>query len=245
MGALLASVPAMILAGGLGTRLRSVYADGPKTMAPVAGRPFLEYLLRDLKCAGILRVILCTGYKSSMIADWLGNGASFGLEVEYSAEPQPLGTGGAVRHAACSVSGTDAFFLLNGDSLLQTDYESMYKHHFATGAAITMGVCRVDDVARYGSVDMADDGRILGFNEKAINSAPRPGYINGGVYVVRTSILESMPQGVLSLEREVFPVFMDKGIYGFKTAGGYFIDIGVPADYERAQVMLGNRLGKE
>lgn len=243
MGALLASVPAMILAGGLGTRLRSIYADGPKAMAPVAGRPFLEYLLHDLKAAGIRRVILCTGYKSSMIADWLGEGASFGLTAEYSAEAQPLGTGGAVRQAACSVSGTDAFLLLNGDSILQTDYESMYKQHLATGAAVTMAVCRVDDVARYGSVEMGEDGRITKFLEKSVGSSPRSGYINGGVYVLSTGVLQSMPQGVLSLEREVFPLLLRQGIYGFKT-DGYFIDIGIPADYERAQVTLGNRLGK-
>ncbi len=241
----LSACPALVLAGGLGTRLREVYSDGPKCMAPVAGRPFLEYLLASLRSAGIKDVILCVGYKSDQVRRWIGNGSKWEIRVRYSVEKELRGTAGAVRLAARLVKA-QRYIVLNGDSFLEVDLGEMLKFHHSENALATLALARVPDAGRYGGVRLRRDGRISAFTEKGetkpASSRSKSQLINGGVYVLQRRFIESIPSGKpVSLEKESFPRMVGGKLYGFVTRG-FFIDIGVPLDYTRAQTEFVGRL---
>jgi D-glycero-alpha-D-manno-heptose 1-phosphate guanylyltransferase len=232
----LADCPVFLLAGGLGTRLRSVYNDGPKVLAPVNGQPFLGYILRSLATSGLRQVILCVGYQSDQIRQWLGDGEGFGLSVSYSDETQPLGTAGALRLAFSRFGFGRRFFAMNGDSILQLDLRSMYANHVQTRSLATVALVNVSDTSRYGAVDFGDSGAITSFREKGDSHSP--GYINGGVYLFEAAAMDHVPlEGAVSLEREVLPALIGDRLQAFPTSG-YFIDIGIPADFARAQMEL-------
>lgn len=234
--ALFFTCPVLILAGGLGTRLQSAYADGPKVMAPVAGRPFLSYLLGAVAAAGLRNVILCVGHRFELIQAWLGDGAERGISVEYSIETKPLGTGGALRLAHPKLARAQRFFVLNGDSFLQIDFRKMFENHIRGVVDATMALARVDDSSRYGTVSVDDSGMVTEFSEKSGEHVP--GTINAGIYLMESSVLELIPADrFVSLEREVLPRLLNAGLRGF-SVDGYFIDIGVPDDYVRAQAEL-------
>lgn len=225
---------AIILAGGLGTRLRSVVPDLPKPMAPVAGRPFLAWVLDALVAADFRRAVLAVGYRFEAIQDYFGQ-AYRGLELAYSVESSPLGTGGALRLALDQVSASPVF-VFNGDTFLDLDHAAMAAGHRAAGVRLSVAVAPVDDVSRYGALEIHDD-RIVGFLEKGSRG---PGHINAGVYLVDTDLLAELPSGrACSFEQEVLMGRVAELRPRAHGARGGFIDIGVPEDYDRAQRLFG------
>jgi NDP-sugar pyrophosphorylase family protein len=232
------SIRAFVLCGGLGTRLRPVLTDRPKSMAPIAGVPFLELLLRQLKVQGIREVVLGTGYRGDQIESHLRDGARLGLTIRYSRETDPLGTGGALKLAEPLLS--DPVVVINGDSYIEWDLPAAQELFVRKGARLVMILQAVPDVGRYGSVAMDAEQRVTAFVEKG--SGAGAGLINGGVYLLKKDVVSSLPAGkVISLERDVFPQLLAGGsVYG-KISDGFFIDIGIPADLERAQTLLATR----
>lgn len=230
------SEEAIVLAGGFGTRLRSVVSDVPKPLAPVAGRPFLAWVLDQLAEGGMRRVILAVGYRSGQIREAIGDRWA-GMSVVYSNEDRPLGTGGAVRNAAGHLSG-QGVHVINGDTFLR--YRPAELEHFTRSSSSTMGIAlaHVDDVARYGAVSMVGD-KVAGFREKGEHG---PGWINAGCYYFSAAALAGLPDDdAFSLESTVLSCLAPRGeIAGFTATAG-FIDIGIPEDYQRAQTLFGGR----
>jgi D-glycero-alpha-D-manno-heptose 1-phosphate guanylyltransferase len=221
---------AIVLAGGLGTRLRSAVADLPKPMAPVAGRPFLAWILDRLVQAGFERVVLAVGYRHEAIEQHFGL-VYRGMALDYSVEDQPLGTGGAIRLAAQRIDAWPAF-VLNGDTFLDLDYRAMLDTHLRGREQMSLAVCRVADVGRYGALDV-QDGHVRGFHEKG---RPGPGVINAGTYLLSQGVLERIPQGVpFSFEQQLLVPEVGAIRPAAHQADGLFIDIGIPEDYARAQ----------
>jgi len=223
----------IVLAGGLGTRLRSVVAALPKAMAPVAGRPFLEHLLDLLAHAGFASAVLAVGYRSDAIREYFGD-RYHGLPLAYSIEGQPLGTGGAIRLAMNHASSPEVF-VVNGDTFVDVDYSAMLAAHQRASATMTIAVHEVPDAARYGALDIAGD-RVRGFFEKG---RAGPGWINAGVYLLaRTQLDDAALPTAFSFESDyLVPNVEALNPLAFRTEG-LFIDIGVPEDYARAQSML-------
>lgn len=226
---------AVVLAGGFGTRLRAVVADLPKPMAPVAGRPFLEILLKSLSQKGFTRVVLSLGFMANKVSDHFGS-QYFGMQIDYVVEDTPLGTGGALRLAleACI---QDHIFVFNGDTYLDLEVQSLelqwqeHKHPIVVGRL-------VPDTSRYGRL-IVDGGCIISFSEKGLAG---PGLINAGCYVLAKHALAQFPLNqpfsietdylVPEVARATVEVFMTEGV---------FIDIGIPEDYARAQTLLAAR----
>jgi D-glycero-alpha-D-manno-heptose 1-phosphate guanylyltransferase len=228
--------PALVLVGGMGTRLRPVYADGPKALAPIHGKPFLAYLLEMFADNGLSRVVLCMGYRSEQIEQWLA-GQSLGLDIHCSHEDQPLGTAGALGLAYSRYARGERVFAMNGDSILRTSLAAMWQMHAAREAEATIALAHVPDTSRYGSVAMNDQDWVTSFLEKQPEHTP--GFINGGFYLFEPSVMDRIvSQRCISLEREVLPAQITQGLLGFKS-DGYFIDIGVPQDLARAQAEFG------
>jgi NDP-sugar pyrophosphorylase family protein len=202
-------------------------------MAPIGERPFLEYLIMRLQRQRIEDIVLCDGNKADLIESYFGRGDRWGVHLTYSYETAFLGTGGAVKLAEDFVRG-DEFIVLNGDSFFDVDLCELMRFHHEIGAAATLALAHVDNAQRYGAVHLDDEQHIVGFAEK--DDAAGGGLINGGVYVLNRTALNLMPRGeVCSLEREVFPALLKAHhLYG-RPYPGFFIDIGVPADYERLQ----------
>jgi D-glycero-alpha-D-manno-heptose 1-phosphate guanylyltransferase len=224
---------ALILAGGEGTRLRSVLGDNlNKPMAPIAGKPFLEYLVVRLQQHHIDQIILCIGYKADLIQSYFGNGDRWGVQLAYSRESELLGTGGAIKLAEDLIRGEE-FLVLNGDSFFDVDFGELAQLHRMVGASATLALALVENAQRYGAVSLNDEHRIVSFAEK--DSEAHAGLINGGIYVLTRKVLDMIPTSHnCSLEREVFPALLKDNLYG-RPFPGYFIDIGVPADYARLQ----------
>ena len=222
-----------MLAGGLGTRLRSVVADRPKPLAPVGGRAFLEILLDELARQGCSRVVLSVGYRHELIQEAIGP-IHAGMQIMYSIETHALGTGGAIWQAVSSCGESD-FLVLNGDSFVRVDLAGMMAAHVRAAEMITICTVHVSDAGRYGAV-LVQGGRVVGFAEKGAHG---PAEINAGVYVIRRSVVSrwSMP-AVFSFEREFLARHvLELAPLAYPAEGG-FIDIGVPEDFERAQHMF-------
>jgi NDP-sugar pyrophosphorylase family protein len=225
---------AVVLAGGMGTRLRSVVADLPKVLAPVAGRPFLTYLLDQIANAGIQRVVLSTGYLAEQFAEVIGDRYR-NMQIIYAHEEQPLGTGGAIRFA-CGFADAEQLLVMNGDSYCDADLSSYIDWHVDGGHDVSLMLAKVSDASRYGTVEMDADGRITAFIEKRPESAA--GCINAGVYLFRRAMLEQFPTGPSSMERDVFPVWLrERAMMGWVTEAE-FIDIGIPSDYQRSHEFM-------
>jgi NDP-sugar pyrophosphorylase family protein len=224
----------VLLVGGMGTRLRPAVSSMPKALASVGGRPFLELLVFQLRNQGIRRLVMCTGYLAGQIEEHFGDGRSFGVEISYSKETEALGTAGALKLAEQRLAGGGSFLVMNGDSFLEADLHELVRFHAYHGAAATVAVRRVENTRRYGSVLVNSEGRIAKFEEK--RRLDEPGLVNGGVYVFQPSVLDRIPSGPSSLERDVFPSLLADGMYAFEQHG-LFIDIGTPEDYTRAQEM--------
>ena len=229
-------IPAIILAGGLGTRLRSVISDLPKPMAPVAGHPFLHYIFLYLQKQGITDVVLSVGYKSEVIKEFFGDKYA-GINIRYAVENEPLGTGGGIRQAM-SLIDSDAY-VLNGDTFFDVDLKDLYEFYTMRASDIALALKRMHHFDRYGTVEIGNKDRVLQFQEKRYKAE---GLINGGVYVINKNLfkkVEEIEDTILSqrfsfekdiLEKHLLPLH-----YQGKEFGGYFIDIGIPEDYERAQ----------
>lgn len=228
----------IILAGGLGTRLRSAVSDVPKCLAPINGRPFLGYLLDYLERSNLVRrVVLSVGYKREMIRDWIGEmEMKYSFQFVWSVEEEPLGTGGGIRKALSEVKTPDVL-ILNGDTFFDVDLHELHRRHQEGSKALTLALKPMRDFDRYGSVELdPNTGTILAFNEKAYR---KEGMINGGVYVMKVDapIFGGLPER-FSFEKAVLePQCQRKQLLGV-VQEGYFIDIGVPEDYLRAQQEL-------
>ncbi len=231
----LGSTTAVILAGGLGTRLSTVVAEKPKALAPILGRPFLAFLFDRLIAAGVRRAVICTGHKAGMIRDEF-KAQYRSLNVEYSQETQPLGTAGAIKLAQPLIGNSTAL-VLNGDSVCDVDFGAFAHFHRAKKAPASMVLVEVPDASRFGRVDVAADGALLAYHEKS--PEPRPGWINSGIYLLEPRVIDSIPAGrAVSIERDIFPQWIGKGLYGF-CCRGRFIDIGTPESYQQAEVFFG------
>jgi D-glycero-alpha-D-manno-heptose 1-phosphate guanylyltransferase len=221
---------ALILAGGLGTRLRKVIGELPKPLAPIRGRPFLHYLIHHLELNGITEVVLSIGYQADRIKACCGTQLGT-VQIRYVIEEEPLGTGGAILFASRSLPAAP-IFILNGDTYVDVDFKKMAHAHAQAKADMTMAVCQLEDTHRYGRVVITNN-RIAGFTEKGL---PGPGYINAGVYYFNPALLSHRGlTGKFSFEND----FLEKersqlNIIPF-ACSGYFIDIGISEDYERAQ----------
>jgi D-glycero-alpha-D-manno-heptose 1-phosphate guanylyltransferase len=225
---------AVLLVGGLGTRLRPAVPSLPKALASVGDRPFLELLVQQLCSQGVCQLVMCTGYLSNQIEETFGNGSDLGVTIQYSKEKAPLGTAGALKFAQSYLQYESEFLVLNGDSFLEVDFAKLIKFHRDHGRLATITVVSVKNASRYGTVRVGADGRVLDFAEKTGDSAP--GRINAGVYVFNNAILASIPNEPGSLERDVFPMFQERDMFAFEQQG-LFIDIGTPEDYSRANQM--------
>lgn len=221
----------VILCGGLGTRLRSVVSDRPKSMALISGRPYLEIMVKHLASIGLKELVLLTGYMAESIQNHFGDGSRFGVHIRYSHEETPLGTAGAVRMALPLLS--DPFFVLNGDSYLSFDPDKMLAKIKELESPLIMAAVQVDNASRYGALDLDENLRVTTFHDKT--AAPEPGWINAGVYLLRQSLLASLPAGEsISIERDIFSKLPAGSIVTVPSPGP-FIDIGIPEDLERAQ----------
>jgi D-glycero-alpha-D-manno-heptose 1-phosphate guanylyltransferase len=226
-------VQAIILAGGFGTRLRARITDVPKPMAPIQGRPFLEFLLDRLVRAGCARVVLATGYLSEVIEQHFGSQYR-GMQVAYSHEASPLGTGGAVLQALRQITA-EPTLVMNGDTWLDMDLGEFVEWARQRAPADAIVLRRVEDVSRFGSVAL-DAERITHFGEKRFSG---PGLINAGIYWLQLASFERYPfPAAFSLENEFFQAHLTElDLRGFVTEGA-FIDIGVPEEFDRAQIEI-------
>jgi len=220
---------AIVLAGGLGTRLANVVRDVPKPMAPVCGRPFLEYLLDDLIQQGVTRVILAVCHKKEVIIEHFG--VQYGsAEICYSVEDVPLFTGGAVKKGLTLCR--DAYvWVVNGDSYFQVSLAEMERFAKAQGCPVTIAVKSMTGFSRYGRVEVDPEHRVIAFREKSFCTQ---GLINGGVYLLEAHSLDSYPDA-FSMENDCFPQFLQGRKIAAYQSDGFFIDIGVPDDYKAAQ----------
>lgn len=222
---------AIILAGGLGTRLRSTIGDLPKPMADIAGRPFLEYLLDYLIENDFKKVILSVGYKAEIIISHFGRNYK-SIDIEYSIENEPLGTGGAIKKAIKKLDNSDDyFFVLNGDTFFDIPLDELLEFHVQRKAVITIAFKSMEDSTRYGSILLDYSNRIIGFVEKG---AFKNCLINGGIYVINIELFKSLDlPDKFSFEKDLLEAYYKKMLFCGKNFNKYFIDIGVPEDYER------------
>jgi len=223
---------AVLLVGGLGTRLRPVVSSAPKALATVGDCSFLELLVRQLRHQGLRRLVMCTGYLGEQIEETFGNGRPWDVAIEYSRESSPMGTAGALKLAKPYLLHDAHFLVMNGDSFVDADLPRLIEFHRRHEGIVSMAVVRVENAARYGTVQLGDKGRVLGFAEKTGSAAP--GMVNAGMYIFDQRILELIPEGRASLEKDVFPRVLAHGMYALEQQG-MFIDIGTPEDYARAR----------
>jgi D-glycero-alpha-D-manno-heptose 1-phosphate guanylyltransferase len=217
----------LILAGGLGTRLAQVVKDVPKPMAPISGKPFLEYQIEFLRKQGFREFTLLTGHLSQVIEKHFGDGGKFGVQIDYSVEREPLGTGGAIRQAMVDKGG-DRFLAFNGDCLFTADFTRFIRY---ASLPISLALKYTNDLSRYGSVTIDDKFSITSFQEKT--DGGQEGYINAGTYFIDRSALDLMPEGKFSIEQDVF-IPLGSKLKGIP-CGGKFVDIGTPESFAWSQ----------
>ncbi|MDR2408383.1 MAG: nucleotidyltransferase family protein [Bacteroidales bacterium] len=224
----------IILVGGQGTRLRSVVNDLPKPMALVGEKPFLEYLLYYLHVQGCLHCVLSVGYRHEVIENYFGNQYK-NMKLDYAIEEEPLGTGGGVKNSLRFITHNN-FFLLNGDSFFDVDLNQLAEFHLSQKSSITLSVKEMHHVDRYGTLDIEND-RIVSFNEKQLIEK---GFINAGVYVVSKHVFDNkyICKKRFSFEKDILEAYVHTLPFYAFSSDGYFIDIGIPEDYQKAQSEL-------
>lgn len=236
---MLSETPVLILAGGLGTRLRPVLANVPKGLAPIGDRPFLQIQMELLRAQGARHFVLCVGYLAEQIRATFGDGTGWGVRIDYSEEGERLlGTGGALKLA-------ERFFqpralVLNGDTYLAIDYSRLIEQHCEanrrSGTLATLTLSRADDSSRFGTVELDTTGcMVRGFHEKQAAPAGQARWLNAGAYVIERSLLDAVPPDTcISLERDVFPQALRAGRrLAAVTCAEAFYDIGTPGDWQR------------
>jgi len=222
---------AVVLCGGLGTRLLPVVSDRPKGLADVGGRPFLSLLLDQIEHAGLAKAVLCTGHMADKIRSACGDRHG-GMAIDYSVEESPLGTAGAVRQALAGVS-TRHILVLNGDSYCHVDLRALCAAYRAKGQLPMIVLVNVPDASRFGRVECGSEGTVHCFKEKSAGMGP--GLINAGIYLFPVALAAGIPGGrAVSLEKEIFPTWVISGLHGYR-CDGPFIDIGTPESYVSAQ----------
>ncbi|MBL96643.1 MAG: hypothetical protein CMF52_02410 [Legionellales bacterium] len=231
----MSDLDAVILAGGKGTRLRSVIKDKPKPMAIVSGKPFIEWVLVYLRDQGIKRVILATGYKRDFFRQYFGDGSELGIEILYSEEVEPMGTGGATRKAICLAQTKDVL-VLNGDSFCAVNSERMLKTHWEKNADGTIWLIENDKGNRFGRVDISSNDQVLAFREKIDGTSTS--LINAGIYIFSCSYMEKFPLGkFISLEMEIFPDLIKNKFFSIR-GNGPFLDIGTPESFSESEAFI-------
>ena len=220
---------AIILAGGEGKRLRPVINDVPKPMAPINEKPFLEYLILQLRKQNIKDIIFSIGYKGYIIKSYFQDGDNWDINIEYSEEDKPLGTGGALRKAG-ELIDDEQFIVMNGDSFFDIEFKQLISFHEDKQAVATIGLAYVETIERYGHVEIGNDGEITKFVEKG--NSVSAGHVNGGIYILNSELINKIPLGQVSLETEVLPNLINRGLFGMKFKS-FFIDIGKPEEYQR------------
>ena len=228
---------AIILLGGKGTRLQGLYPDRPKALAPIAGRPFLEWQMGWLARHGIRDVHLAAGHLAQTIRDWAST-ADRGSTITVSAEPFPLGTGGGLKFTESFIR-TDPFLILNGDSLLPNlDFKAFAEDGRKSSALITLAITRIESAGRYGTVEFDERKRVTAFREKAARTG---GWINGGVYLAhRTLLARIKPDQTASLETDVFPALCAEGQMGVFLSEPPLLDMGTPDGMQAMESYLRN-----
>ena len=227
---------AILLVGGRGTRLAELTKNTPKPMLKVAGAPVTEHQIARAQAAGVTEIVLATSYLAEVFEPYFGDGSKFGISIKYAIEKQPLGTGGAISHAAkfLNLAEDESVFIFNGDVLSGHDLKAQAQFHESKGADVTLHLVRVDDARAYGCVPLDKDGKVLEFLEKM--DEPKVNTINAGCYIFNRSAIVQIPQdNVVSVERQTFPELLrSKGaLYGY-VADSYWIDMGTPASYIKA-----------
>ena len=225
----------MVLAGGSGTRLRSVLSGKQKVIAPVDGEPFLFRILDSFNAAGVKKIVLALGYRADEVLASIDSRVPEGMTIIPSVENKPLGTGGAIRHASRLISSDD-ILVANGDSLIKYPLINLIDFHRQRQAKATLLLCEVLDMSRYGTVTIDPTGTILSFQEKKLG-LHCPGIINAGVYMITRKLAEEFPEEPHSLETTTLPKLCGDGLYGLATRAP-FIDIGTPSDYRKATEFL-------
>lgn len=220
---------AVILGGGKGTRLA---ATGPKPLIEAGGKPFLVYLLAELRRFGIIDAVILTGPFADTYRACLGDGSRLGVQLSYVPEPTPAGTGGALTYAASHLAAE--FLLLNGDSYFDINLLDLMTRRFSPDWLIGLALREIDDAARYGAVGLVGDN-VSSFGEKA---AAGRGLINAGIYRLRRELLTDLGPAPVSLEHDVIPGLVARGRVRGAVYSGHFIDIGIPADLARAQTLM-------
>ena len=227
---------AIILAGGLGTRLREVVHDLPKVLAPVSNRPFLDINMGFLnKWSRIQKVVIAVGYMADKIIKEYTDRHEYHFEIFFSEEKELLGTGGAIKKAL-RYTETKNILALNGDSFVDVNIEDLVRTHRGKKASMTVVLKEVGNTVRYGKVNINDEQRITSFEEKKPEQGS--GYINAGVYIFNRELFGNIKENkIISLEKELLPIFLGKAVYGY-ICHGKFIDIGIPETYEKASTYL-------
>jgi mannose-1-phosphate guanylyltransferase len=220
---------AVILVGGQGTRLRPLTSTVPKPVVPLVDRPFISYMLEWLRAHGVDDVIMSCGFLATSVRNVLGDGSAMGIRLRFIEEPDPRGTAGAVKLAEPMLD--ERFLMLNGDVLTDIDLTAQIAQHEATGARATLALVGVPDPTAYGLVILEPDGSVRDFVEKPSSDRVESNLISAGAYVLEREVLELVaPDRNVSIEREVWPMMIGDGLYGF-AAEGYWLDIGTPERY--------------
>ena len=220
---------ALILAGGEGTRLRPLTSTVPKPVVPLVDRPFIAFMLEWLRGHDVDDVIMSCGFLASGVRNVLGDGSAYGMRLRYVEEPQPLGTGGALKFAESLLD--ERFLMLNGDVLTDLDVSAQLALHVQRGAQATLALTPVEDPSAYGLVRTLENGEVTGFVEKPASDQIDTRNISAGIYVLDRSVLELLePEQPASIERDVFPRLVGEGLYAY-VSSGYWLDIGTPDRY--------------
>ena len=228
------SIDVVVLAGGLGTRLQKILPDGvPKLLAPIDGKPFIDYFIEYLYRSGARRIIFALGYGAEMVQSYLdGNLHNTKIQCDVSVESRCLGTAGAISNAIPMLR-SEITCVMNGDSICDINFDQMLARHLASKAKITISLTRVTDASRYGLVKLGQNDKIDRFIEKDKNI--NSGWINSGVYLINKEVILGIPPlKAVSLEKEIFPKYVGASMYGYR-AGNQFIDIGTPESLNQAK----------
>jgi D-glycero-alpha-D-manno-heptose 1-phosphate guanylyltransferase len=231
------NITPVLLAGGLGTRLKDHLPGVPKVLAPVCNKPFLIHLIEQLEISGFQEVIICTGYRGEMVQSVISD-QNCNMKISFSHEDTPLGTGGALRNAISKLDSPHTL-VMNGDSYVDTDLLSFCDWHLENQHQASLMLVEVENASRFGSVETDKNQNIITFKEKT--GSDTPGIINSGIYIFRNTLLESIPTNQnYSLENDFFPA-LTKGLLKGLLCNGRFIDIGIPESYEQAESFFKTR----